>query len=181
MEVAKNENVDLIMMGTKGASGVQEVIIGSNTEKIIRKSEIPVLSVHKDKPITEVKNAVVISDFKEDEDHQLITNMLAFLKEKKAKITFLRIVSPGSFTSTPLAEQAMKAFAKKYGVEDYTPLLYNHEYFEEAVKQVSKRCDADVLIMGTHARKGLAHLFYGSKAEDLVNHLIQPIYTYPIR
>ena len=41
-EVAKANNIDLIVMGSHGASGFKELFIGSNTEKVIRTSEIPV-------------------------------------------------------------------------------------------------------------------------------------------
>lgn len=36
----------------------------------------------------------------------------------------------------------------------------------------------DLVVVGTHARKGLSHLFYGSVAETLVNNCIRPLVTY---
>jgi nucleotide-binding universal stress UspA family protein len=48
-EVAKEHNADMIVMGSHGASGLSEIFVGSNTEKVVRYSEIPVLVV-KQKP-----------------------------------------------------------------------------------------------------------------------------------
>ena len=43
--VAKDFKADLIVMGSHGASGLKEVFVGSNTEKVVRTSDIPVLVV----------------------------------------------------------------------------------------------------------------------------------------
>ena len=44
-EVAKEHSVDLIVMGSHGASGLTEIFVGSNTERVVRHSSIPVLVV----------------------------------------------------------------------------------------------------------------------------------------
>ena len=45
METCKSKNIDLIVMGSHGVSGLKEMFIGSNTEKVVRSSEIPVLVI----------------------------------------------------------------------------------------------------------------------------------------
>lgn len=45
---ATGEDVDLIVMGTHGRSGVERTLLGSVTETVVRHSEIPVLTVHRD-------------------------------------------------------------------------------------------------------------------------------------
>ena len=42
---AKNQGADLIAMATHGLSGLEKLLIGSTTEKVVRKSEVPVLTV----------------------------------------------------------------------------------------------------------------------------------------
>ena len=44
-EVAKEHDANLVVMGSHGASGIKEVLIGSNTEKVVRHSDIPVLVI----------------------------------------------------------------------------------------------------------------------------------------
>ena len=41
----KQNSMDLIVMGSHGATGINEIIIGSNTEKVVRQSETPVLVI----------------------------------------------------------------------------------------------------------------------------------------
>jgi len=47
MNISKKNSVDLIVMGSHGASGFKEMFIGSNAEKVVRNSDIPVLIIKK--------------------------------------------------------------------------------------------------------------------------------------
>ncbi|WP_194269502.1 universal stress protein [Oceanihabitans sp. IOP_32] len=44
-QVSENHNIDLIIMGTKGASGLKKILFGSNTVKIMQRSNLPVLAI----------------------------------------------------------------------------------------------------------------------------------------
>ena len=58
LSISKKNGVDLIVMGSHGVSGFEEMFIGSNTEKVVRSSEIPVLVIKNEVPTFEVKNMV---------------------------------------------------------------------------------------------------------------------------
>ena len=47
-EIAEKHNADLIVMGSHGADGLQEIFIGSNTERVVRTSDVPVLVIKGD-------------------------------------------------------------------------------------------------------------------------------------
>ena len=59
-------NIDLIVMGSHGASGFKEMFVGSNAEKVVRTSDIPVLVIKNEHTSFNVKNFVFASDFKND-------------------------------------------------------------------------------------------------------------------
>ena len=59
----KAHNADLIVMGSHGASGFQEMFIGSNTEKVVRNSDIPVLVIKKEEDNFKVESLTFASDF----------------------------------------------------------------------------------------------------------------------
>ena len=52
------ENTDLIVMGTKGATGWKEVLIGSNAERVIRNSHVPVFTVKEKVDLSKFRNLV---------------------------------------------------------------------------------------------------------------------------
>ena len=56
MDNAKKHNVDLVVMGSHGASGFHEMFVGSNAEKVARNSEIPVLVIKKEEENFKVDN-----------------------------------------------------------------------------------------------------------------------------
>ncbi|MCX5804612.1 MAG: universal stress protein [Proteobacteria bacterium] len=45
IDYIKEENIDLVVMGTHGRSGIEHILIGSVAEKILRKSPCPVLTI----------------------------------------------------------------------------------------------------------------------------------------
>ncbi len=65
-DVAKANNIDLIVMGSHGASGFKELFIGSNTEKVIRTSEIPVLAIKGTETEVSFNKVVFANDFTEE-------------------------------------------------------------------------------------------------------------------
>ena len=65
-QVSKEYEIDLIVMGSHGSSGIEELLIGSNTEKVVRNSEIPVLVIKKEDANFSVSKFVFASDFSEE-------------------------------------------------------------------------------------------------------------------
>ncbi|MBT8270665.1 MAG: universal stress protein, partial [Bacteroidia bacterium] len=64
--ICEAKNIDLIVMGSHGVSGLKEIFIGSNTEKVVRNATVPVLVIKKPHDIFEVNDFVFASDFSQD-------------------------------------------------------------------------------------------------------------------
>jgi nucleotide-binding universal stress UspA family protein len=64
---------------------------------------------------------------------------------------------------------------------DYTVNVFEAKNMEVGVIDFTHKINADMVAMGTHARKGLSHFFKGSVTEDVVNHVDCPIWTYAIK
>jgi nucleotide-binding universal stress UspA family protein len=88
--IAEQENVDLIIMGTKGASGIREIIIGSYASKVIKCSPCPVIIVPENFKFSPVKKIVCTTEFHASESEAVIF-MLSFAALLNASITFLNI------------------------------------------------------------------------------------------
>ena len=61
-EVAEEHGADLIVMGSHGVSGFTEVFVGSNTEKVVRHSNLPVLVIKQKPANLHFENVVFPSD-----------------------------------------------------------------------------------------------------------------------
>ncbi|OMQ11092.1 universal stress protein [[Flexibacter] sp. ATCC 35103] len=178
-QVSKDYNVDLIVMGSHGSSGIEELLIGSNTEKVVRNSEIPVLVIKKDATNFNTSNIVFASDFS-DESKKPFQKLLNFTKLFESKIHLVTICTPNSFKPTHVVEKAMNEFAAEFNLTNYKTHIYNDTNIEKGIINFSNSINADIIGMCTHGRTGFAHFFNGSISEGLVNHAVKPVITFKI-
>lgn len=179
VKTAEVQNIDLIVMGSHGANGFQEMFIGSNTEKVVRNSEVPVLVVKREEPEFKADKFVFASDFSE-EAKKPFERALSFAKEFGSKLHLVNINTPNNFKSTKVAEETMENFLVGIDTTNITTHIYNDVNVEKGILHFAKNIDADIIGMSTHGRKGLAHFFNGSISEDLVNHAKRPVITFKI-
>lgn len=174
----KNE-IDLIVMGSHGISGIEEILIGSNTEKVVRLSDTPVLVIKKNTSELKVENFVFASDFSE-EIKKPFKKMLEFAKLFDAKLHLTMICTPNSFKTTALSEQIISDFTTAFDLKNYATHIYNDTNIEKGIINFSNKINADLIGLCTHGRTGMAHFFTGSISEDLVNHAAKPVITFKI-
>ncbi|MBL7845193.1 MAG: universal stress protein [Cyclobacteriaceae bacterium] len=178
----QEKGIDLVVMGTKGASGVREVLIGSNAEKMVRNSPVPVIAIKKYvKGTASIKNIVFPNTLNTESQEDLVLKVKALQNFFKAKLHIVWINTPTNFTRDTITLKRLNAFAKRFMLKDFTINVFNDPYEEAGVNNFAQEIGADMIAMGTHGRKGLAHFFSGSVAEDVVNHVDCPIWTYSIK
>ena len=109
----ENHKIDLVVMGTSGASGLTDIFIGSNTEKVVRFSSVPVLAVRKAIETKSVKNILLPST--------LDLNQTDFIRKLKELQTFFNATLHILLVNTPVhfrrggeANEALEEFAKHY-------------------------------------------------------------------
>ncbi|WP_407556852.1 universal stress protein [Winogradskyella sp. 4-2091] len=182
-DVAKEHNADLIVMGSHGVSGIKEVLVGSNTEKVVRHSDIPVLVVKHNPILFDFDNVVFASDFTEEAIKPYLRAKSTFDK-LNAKLHLVYVNSPdGNFLSSSEIDKKIAEFLEKADgdlnslnavnvVSDYS--------VEKGILNFANVIGADVIAVATHGRKGLSHFFEGSVSEDIANHSTLPVMTFKI-
>jgi len=180
IDYVEEHRIDLVVMGTKGATGMQELLIGSNAEKIVRAASCPVLAVKKYNKASTIKS-IVLPNSLELEQEDLMLKVKALQNFFKATLHIVWINTPSNFTRDSDTWQRLTAFAKRFMLKDYTLNVFNDPFEESGVINFAHMIKADMIAMGTHGRKGLAHIISGSVAEDVVNHIDCPIWTYTIK
>jgi nucleotide-binding universal stress UspA family protein len=181
-QYAKNENVDMIVMGSTGVSGLEEVLIGSNTEKIVRTSPVPVLVVKKEMEELDIKQVVFASDF-DLESLKAYENAKRFADSFDAELKLLYVNLPGNqFYSTTEIHEQMRKFLNEAEVElnEDNVIIFNDYTIQLGVINAANTLKSDLIAMPTHGRRGLSHFFNGSIGEDVVNHSTLPVITFKI-
>lgn len=167
---------DLVVMGTHGATGLAEFFVGSNTEKVVRFSNVPVIAIRKATPLATIKNIVFPTFLQYDQD-DFVNALKSLQKYFKARLHILYLNTPSSFIN----ESELGKYAAHYGFEDYTLAIRHNRHEPDGIVSYAEEIKADMLAMATHGRKGLAHFIRGSITEDVVNHIPLPIWTYRIK
>jgi nucleotide-binding universal stress UspA family protein len=178
--VLKDGKFDLIVMGTAGHNKIEEILIGTNTEKIVRLSKAPVLTVHKKPGTSDFKNIVYATAMEKDEE--VFSRIVKRTQQLyNSNIHLVRINTPGDFQRDYVVKDYMNRFAKKLGLKNYTISVYNDLNVEEGVIRFSDTIDADLIAMATHGRTGFAHVIAGSVAEEVVGHAKRPVLTFVVK
>lgn len=180
IKVAEEREIDLIVMGTNGITGIAEWIVGSTTEKIVRLAPCPVLSLNQNGSDFKLKNIVFASDYKDDQ-YKSLDVLQELANAFDAKIHLVKIHSPQYFEHTDIMHDLMLNFARKNNLMNYTINQFNHVSIAAGIFVFARNVDADMVSMGTHGRKGISHLFQGSQTEDIVNRAKLPIFSLKVK
>lgn len=176
-----NDNrIDLVVMGTHGATGLKEFLTGSNAEKIVRTSPVPVIAL-KDFYKGPIKNIVFPNTLETENQEELVMKVKELQHFFQATLHIVWINTPLNFESDLVTRKRLQDFANRFMLKDYAIHVFNHPDSEMGILHFTEMINGDMIAMGTHGRKGLAHVLKGSLAEDIVNHLNSLIWTCVIK
>ena len=168
--------VDLVVMGSKGASGIDEVLIGSNAERMVRFAPCPVLVIKEETNLAAISNIVYATALRDEED-MVLKSLIQLQRSYDAQLHLVKINTVNNFLADPGVKLQLQALAKAHHLKNYTVNTFNDIGEEEGIIHFAKEKQADLIALATHGRRGLLHLLEGSIAEDLVNHSKLPVWT----
>ena len=147
-DVAKKHDADIIVMGSHGASGVKELFVGSNTERVVRHAEIPVLVVKKELVDVNFKVVVYACDFSEESIASFIKATNLFDKmNSKMYITHVNLPND-RFRSSAEIEQSVVNFLKKAegNLDRLERINYVSDYtVEDGILSFANKVGADLI------------------------------------
>lgn len=181
--IAEDFICDLIVMGSHGNTGFRNTFVGSNTEKIVRTSRLPVLVIKNRVMDFKVERVVFASDFSRDY-LPAFKKLLEWLRPFDAELQLLHVNTSEHFMKRTEIEEKVFKFLLQAEIEDISiydkVAYYDDDSVEEGIFSFSYKYEADIITIPTHGRRGLAHFFIKSLGEDLMNHSETPILTIKI-
>ncbi len=178
--IIAEQKVDLVVMGTRGQTNLEAMVIGTNTERIVRHSKCPILTVHKKPASSDFKNIVYATAMSKDEEvFSRIVKRTQQLYD--STIHLVRINTPGDFQRDKVVKEYMNKFAKSLQLKNFTVNVYNDLSEEQGILYFADSIDADLIAMATHGRTGFAHVLAGSIAEDVVSKAKRPVLTFVVK
>lgn len=169
---AVENSVDLIVMGTKGVTGLTKAVIGSNAAAVIDKSSRPVMVVPGKTKIKQIKRIVYVTDMKDLEDE--IKTVVMFATLFKASIEVLHV----SENETPIKISAEETSANLIKLTKYPEISF-HVLGGPAIAEIVDTFvfdhKADILTLFTHKLGFYEKLFGKSITRQLTFHARLPL------
>ena len=199
--VARAEDSDLIVVGTRGKTGLAHVLLGSTAERVIRGAPCPVLTVRMEpadtkqeegalsRPVT-LERILVPVDFS-DCSLDALEYAIVVAQQSKASLMLLHVLEPVSygldFTLSHIRtrEQVRESWTKR--LEE---LAFSHQHSNvpvesrlrgglpaDSILDSAQTLPCDLIVMGTHGRRGFSHALSGSVAEAVLRKALCPVLT----
>ncbi|MDA0196400.1 MAG: universal stress protein [Bacteroidetes bacterium] len=174
-ECIREVNADLIILGSKGSSGLDEMLVGSTAENIVKYVKCPVITVKEKCDLTNIKSILYPTDLKEEQEEAL-RDIKELQKAHNAHLHLVKVYD-SDFVTKNEVETRMKKFAEYFELEDYSIEAIRHPDEAEAILGYAEKLDVSLIAMATHYRRGLEVLFNTRISKHVVNHAKRPIWT----
>ncbi|MEO8046292.1 MAG: universal stress protein [Nitrospirota bacterium] len=197
---ARAEDSDLIVVGTRGKTGLAHVLLGSTAERVIRGAPCPVLTVRMEpadieeegalsRPVT-LERILVPVDFS-DCSLDALGYAAVVAQQAKASLMLLHVLEPVSYGLDFTLGQSK---ARRLEVETWTKrlkeLVSSHQHSAmqvesqlrggfpaDSILDSAQTLPCDLIVMGTHGRRGISHTISGSVAEAVLRKARCPVIT----
>ncbi len=189
---ADDEGIDLIVMGTHGRTGLERYLLGSTTEKVVRLSDVPVLTV-RSTDVDEV--AYPYSDVLVPTDGSAGAEVAIWPAIDVASAYDARLHALSVLETDPLGPDAdaeeggdasderataaletVRRAASDAGIGDVETAVRDGVTYREIVSYAEAN-GVDLIVMGTHGRTGLERYLLGSVAEKTIRRSPVPVMT----
>lgn len=179
-EVIKLTNLydlDLIIMGTKGASKDREILFGSNTIHVIKKAECPVVAIPQNFDFEAPKEILFPTDYKIDYQLKVLKPIIEIANMYNPRVNVLHI-----FYGDELSEEQKQ---NKLKLDDYfsntAHLFYNvsNQNITDAIKKFQLRAKINLLVMMNNRQSIYEKLFSKSAINQIALHLNIPLMVIP--
>lgn len=193
LDYIASHDVDLVIMGTHGKSGIKHAIQGSVTEKVVRLSPVPVLTVHPDTSSVDFDHILVPIDFSEYSQRALKVGV-QWAELYNATIHCIHVVQreihPAFYAAGISSILELDHEVEKRIKDKMEQLIDSLNIPTKKVKfiikegkpvneilQYAEQNSIDLIVMGTHGLTGLDYILMGSTAEKIVRHARVPVLT----
>jgi nucleotide-binding universal stress UspA family protein len=195
---AQAEDSDLIVVGTRGKTGLAHVLLGSTAERVIRGAPCPVLTVRTEpadnedgsvlsRPVT-LERILVPVDFS-DCSLDALQYAVVVAQQAQASLMLLHVLEPvsygldfdlGHFRSREDVRESWTKRLEKLAAthqHPHMPIEYRLRggFPADSILDAAQTLPCDLIVMGTHGRRGISHTISGSVAEAVLRKAHCPV------
>ena len=197
LSYAQEATIDLVVLGTHGRSGFERFMLGSVTEKVLRKAPCPVLTVPPETAECEIRPAfsriLCGVDFSEASD-RAVRYALSLAKEAQGRLTLVHVLEwlpDDSFAKYPqfdlgqyrrslrsdarLRLQGLVPEEARSWCDPYVPVQSGKAY--EEILRLAEQDGVDLIVLGVQGRGPVDRMLFGSTTQQVVRRAHCPVLT----
>ncbi len=198
ISAARAEDSDLIVVGTRGKTGLAHILLGSTAERVIRGASCPVLVVRTEpadtqdegvlsRPVT-LERILVPVDFS-DCSRDALEYAVVLAQQAKASLMLLHVLEPVSYgLDFTLSHIKTREHVRESWTKRLEELVSSHQHAHvpmefrlrgglpaDSILDSAYTLPCDLIVMGTHGRRGISHTISGSVAEAVLRKAHCPV------
>lgn len=182
--IARNQKVDLVVMGTHGNGGLSTFLLGNHSRNMIDKTITPLLLIPPMAKYSPVKKIAFATDFKQPEnDLKSIFELIPFARQLNAEILLTHIYNDEHLPHD------FQAWLERFMVELSNKADYPHIYYrmvkdkdlQSGLEWLSEHGDIGMLAMIHRSHNFFESIFRGSNTQKMASHIPVPLMVLPAK
>lgn len=185
---AASNDIDSILMGTHGRTGVGRVVLGSVAEQTLRESPVPVMTLHENTQFDPAFDSLLVPTDGSDTAEAALDHAIELAGVTDAAVHIVNVVDVGAIAgsynvggvSKKLEEASNKALERAVeratdagvGTVEATVLT---GVPDRSICEYAEQEAVDAIVMGTHGRTGVERFLLGSVTERVVRRSTVPV------
>ena len=170
---SENKKIDLIIMGTKGATGLKKVTVGSNTGDVMTKIRCPLLAIPEDAQYKDINEIAFATDFAVAYEGIVLDTLIEMATMNKAELRILHISKKGEALSEE--QQKNKDFLHNYLIDvDHSFHTLTGQSLEVAVQCFTESRDIDMIAMVAKNLNFFQRILFRPEVEKISYHTEVP-------
>ncbi len=174
LDASQDKGIDLVIMGMHGHRAAERLLMGSVTERVLRRSRLPVLAVHRPPSKAPIQH-ILCPMTPSETGRQALEYAAAIGKKLNARLTVLHVVEPGDEPlDCPLVDDPVKDSCK---VEE----VRFHGNAAKTIIEASNDLKPDLMVMGAEHKPGVLGEFFSSTTSSVMQLAVGPLMIVPKR
>jgi len=173
-KLCDEQGIDLIVMGTKGASGLKETFLGSTTASVIANAKVPVLGIPAEAEYKALESIAFTTQYK-DKDNDALRNAIEIAAKFNARLHCLYIKNDDDPEDI---EERINEWKIYYRDENIDFFNISGGHIEQTILEFIDSQHIDLLVMRAHKRGFFESLFHKSLTKKMAYHTKVPLLVY---
>jgi nucleotide-binding universal stress UspA family protein len=174
-EYMQHFDAGLVVCGSRDEASFLDKLFASDTEKIIRKVDFPVIIIKKDTEFSEINNIALAVDVKRG-TQQGLEEVIDFAAMVNAKLQLLHVIVDDEISSDYAIEK-LQQLSQQNNLKNYEINVVNNGNLESGLRKFIRKYKPDMIAVLSEGKGKIKKLIYGSATDNIVEETDKPVFV----